>query len=563
MLHLLKVSKKRIMLMSCNREKYKLRNVYKVMREKPFMQKKELKICIPPLTGYMEDAYNLAVAITEESNYAWMYSNFIQLVYQNPKKYDDQPIKFFKISSRNGFIWDADCQQLCTDAITKDMLDAVGTDIIDFICMAIDHGNYVRIYLDEYYLPYRLFYNDYHYTHENMFTGYNRDRDELYGLAYVTDEEGYNFKRFSVDMECVRTAYRKSQRVNVQESRITLMKCNPEKFYEFDRSCVKRNVYEYIHSIHTDERYSEINNPNTDYSFGMSIYDNLVEYYRVFKRRFAIIQLHNIYEHKLLMLNRVRYMIDNRYIEKNTELINECVLLADEANKCKTQGLKYHVSQKERDYEKLRNALLNIKEKESNFMQRFYDAICAAEIVEDKELIYSRWGLWRNVIIELDKHLIGDINVTFVLVLINDVSQGYICLTNDTDLNGYVTPFYFQFFARDGRFMIAYDEKENIIQGVTCAGGEEYCVDMKISLSNRTYKIHVTSQDGEGSCSGVFPEEVAQKLEYINCLAVIHENGYRYAIKNVSATDSQRTCSVPVKSKLENNVLQDVSIGRE
>lgn len=511
------------------------------------MDKKELKICMPPLTGYMEDAYNLAVAITEESNYEWIYSNFIQLIYQNPKKYDDQPIKFFKISSRNGLVWDADCQQLCTDAITKDILDAVGMDIINFICIAIDNGNYVRIYLDEYYLPYRLFYNDWHYTHESLFTGYNKKQNELYGLAYVTDEEGYNFKHFSVDMECVRMAYRKSNREDVQKSRITLMRCNPEKFYEFDRSCVKRSVYEYIHSIHSDERYSEINNPNTDYSFGMSIYDNLVEYYKVFKRLFAVIQLHNIYEHKLLMLNRVRYMIDNRYIGKSTELIDECIVLADEASKCKVQGLKYHISQKERDYEKLRNALLNIKEKDSSFMQHLYDAICDAEMVEDKELIYSRWGLWRNVIIELDKHLMGDVNVTFVLDFINDASQGYVCLTNDTDLNGYITPFYFKFFARDGRFMIANDGKEGIIQGVTCDGEEEYFVDMKVSLSNRTYEIHVTVQDEEGRYGGVFSEEVAHKLEYINCLAVIHENGYRYVIKNVFATDSQGVSAQIVK----------------
>lgn len=61
-----------------------------------YLWKKGTKICIPPLTGYMEDAYNLAVAIAEESNYEWIYSNFIQLIYQNPKKYDDQPIKYLR-----------------------------------------------------------------------------------------------------------------------------------------------------------------------------------------------------------------------------------------------------------------------------------------------------------------------------------------------------------------------------------------------------------------------------------------------------------------------------------
>lgn len=47
-------------------------------------------------------------------------------------------------------------------------MNAVGMEIINFICIAIDNGNYVSIYLDEYYLLYRLFYNDWHYTHESL-----------------------------------------------------------------------------------------------------------------------------------------------------------------------------------------------------------------------------------------------------------------------------------------------------------------------------------------------------------------------------------------------------------
>ncbi|MCM1126996.1 MAG: hypothetical protein NC429_11050 [Lachnospiraceae bacterium] len=41
--------------------------------------RKNLIICETPLKGYMEDAYPLTVAVTKESSYEWIYSNYIPL----------------------------------------------------------------------------------------------------------------------------------------------------------------------------------------------------------------------------------------------------------------------------------------------------------------------------------------------------------------------------------------------------------------------------------------------------------------------------------------------------
>lgn len=108
---------------------------------------KILDVYKTPLSGYLEDAYPLTVALSSESSYEWIYSNYIQLVFQEPRKYDNQPVKFFKLSCKSGYTWDSDCPLLCCDTISRDMMAEIGIDIIDYICKAIYNKHYVRVTL--------------------------------------------------------------------------------------------------------------------------------------------------------------------------------------------------------------------------------------------------------------------------------------------------------------------------------------------------------------------------------------------------------------------------------
>lgn len=107
-------------------------------------KRKKLKKCVSPLTGYMEDAYPLTVAITKESSYEWIYSNYIQLIFQNPIRFDNQPIKFYKLSWTSGLVWDADCPLIKYDTVPKQIIDSIGIDIIEYICTAINQEYYVN-----------------------------------------------------------------------------------------------------------------------------------------------------------------------------------------------------------------------------------------------------------------------------------------------------------------------------------------------------------------------------------------------------------------------------------
>ena len=58
------------------------------------------------------------IVALKKCNYEWIYSNYIQLVYQDPDRFANQPL-FYKLSWRTGLIWDADCPLLNYDAINR------------------------------------------------------------------------------------------------------------------------------------------------------------------------------------------------------------------------------------------------------------------------------------------------------------------------------------------------------------------------------------------------------------------------------------------------------------
>lgn len=503
------------------------------------MERKELVIKETPLNGYMEDAYSLTVAITMSSNYEWIYSNYIQLVFQNPIKYDNQPVKFYKVSFRNGHIWDADCPLLCCDAITRDMVEIASLDVIDFVCKAISKNNYVKLYLDEFYLPYRFSYKEEHYIHESLFWGYDYGKSELYGLAYVTDSTGYQFKKFSVNMEDVRQAYYAVSVKSVQQERIMLMSCNREKYYEFDINTVKNSIYEYVNSIQTDQKYSEINNPNVDYIFGISMYDALISYYKNDVKSKTVIPLHIIYEHKKLMLDRIVYMIENQYIKHDPEIIADYKKIIDKAYKCKLLFLKYSYAETESSYKKLKNCINEIKDFDKELMQRLYLLLDEKAECKQTGYKYSRWGLWRDVAYSFNNSVYNLVVVSFELHIINDKSKGYIRITNEECLNNYFAPFIFRFDVKKAEFCVAdsWDKNHVILENIACVPGNIYSIRFITDLHRQKYCVMVYDQNQFDKYENEYMDDIANKLQYINYIAAIHENSYRFAISELNYID--------------------------
>lgn len=499
---------------------------------------KKLMIRRTPLNGYMEDAFPLSVAFTNSQNYEWIYSNYIQLIFQDPKRFDNQPVKFFKLSCRTGYVWDAECPLLNYDRVTRSTIALLGINIIDFICSGIEQNCYVLIYLDEYYLSYRSQFRKLHYIHESLFVGFDLDKRILYGLAYVTDKYGYSFKEFTVEMDEVMHAYQSEYYEGVQKERITFLSCNGEKFYEFDIEAVKNEVYDYLKSIPSDQKYRLIINPNENYKFGIGIYDNLIKYYRDDFTHNTIIPLHILYEHKVLMLERVMFMIENNYINYEKRLVDAIQKIITDCDICKKIYMKYNINKKGKLLQDMIDRIYSIKEEDIEFMQEFYGLLNHINKCRDYESMYSRNGFWFDISYNLNKTLTDTFAITFQLNIINNKSKGYIKLSNKDAVVKYVAPITLIIDAENEQFCIENNDQKIVLENIKCTTNNIYKVRFLIDLNQRIYSLEIKSNDELIKYTNIHFRE-NDELKYVDKIIVIHENSYRYVISRLNQIEDE------------------------
>ena len=99
------------------------------------MKSKVLETIVPPITGLVDEAYPLVVALAHERPWPWFYSNYIQMVFKN----DDQMgynVRFYKTDHR-GIMWDTLNPWINYNIVNVNFLKALDMGIIDLIVRSI------------------------------------------------------------------------------------------------------------------------------------------------------------------------------------------------------------------------------------------------------------------------------------------------------------------------------------------------------------------------------------------------------------------------------------------
>ena len=147
--------------------------------------------------------------------------------------------------------------------------------------------------------------------------------------------------------------------------------------------------------------------------------------------------------------------------------------------------------------------------------------------------------MWRDVAYPLNDRVSNLVEISFKLHIINNKSQGYIRITNEECLNNYFAPFILRFDVRKAEFYISdsMDKNHVILKNITCVPGNVYSINFIVDLDKRKYCVMIYDQNHLVKYENEYAAEVADKLQYINYLAVIHENSYRFAISELYCVD--------------------------
>lgn len=303
---------------------------------------KKLPIYTNSLNGYLCNSFPLAIAMQSDKTKGWFYSNFIQLVLAG--NFPDG--KFFTFYNSH-FNWNElflSCPFIKYQKIDNDFMENYTGGIISFIRDSINKNGYVILYIDEFYISQSSNYKYMNLPHEMFIYGFSEN--DFFVLGY--DNQG-RFGELIIDINEFKMAYTMCERKDDFRKYIYILKYNEYYEYNFDNKLVLQWLIEYRYSLNSSIHYRSIEPPNEWWYYGISSYKHINSYMNnILLSAGGYIDtrlFHTIWEHKVVMLERVKYMRDYLFMEDCAELLEECKKLCTLSLSLRNLTLKYNLTQ--------------------------------------------------------------------------------------------------------------------------------------------------------------------------------------------------------------------------
>lgn len=314
---------------------------------------------ISPLHCYLNGAFKTDIHLAYPKLEGWFYSNYVNL-YALPE---------ILLFLSNDFV-NKEEPLLHYDTISKDNLLEWNINIIYFLRQAIDQGKYINTDLNEKFLSYSG--KQYDYVHDAFIYGYNDDKKifymrgfnktGLYGSVIATYDE-------------VEQAYKTSLNVE-KETFINLIKPNEltEK-YPFDLYRFHIQLDDYYHSTNYTYRDVQLDgylHNREDVVFGLQCYDMIREkIHQNAPPNENLILFHTLWEHKNIMLLRIRFMEKYAFMPMNNKIYLEYQKIANDAMVIRNIALRNKISQKNSSISNIYTIINRIESAENKVLPLF------------------------------------------------------------------------------------------------------------------------------------------------------------------------------------------------
>lgn len=293
--------------------------------------KKKLPVTKPMITSWQWHATLFSILSDDDNAKKWIFSNYIQLRCYNIQEIftgDDMLLTDMMPGSSSL----KQCPYLVYSLLTKEQIESYCGNIIDFIIKTIDLDGYVYGVFDEAKILCDAEV-DYKFPHELFIYGYNRDKEEFYvgdftfkdhyshnTVSFADIERGYEVISASED-HMFKDDYKGRRGLYV------IIKNTESVAYDLDIELIKTNLSEYLNSIDTKNHFRMLRNRFDDTTFGIKVYDKVLK--QIDKQLhadepdFDIRALHVMYDHKVLMYERIKYLMNNGYLKYNQQTLDE------------------------------------------------------------------------------------------------------------------------------------------------------------------------------------------------------------------------------------------------
>ncbi|MCR5796314.1 MAG: hypothetical protein K6G63_00135 [Eubacterium sp.] len=275
----------------------------------------------------------------DASFYPWKYMNFIQLSANLGKK--NRRIVFHGDTYKH---WEFDIADYFLDKnrYTAGEISELGG--VKYIEKMISNGCYVEIDLDQFYVRGRLECGRIHEYHQCLIYGFEKKVFKMLGFTNEGKVQVYGISYKDV----------KNSLETKDSARVKVIRYNQGcTTYKFDVGFVKKMLYEYLNSENSST-YDRGRESAYEGVYGISIYDELMtdKSYEIMLEDVRV--AHILWEHKVLMCERIEYMIDGKLLQGDvTKLLDSSNKVRDMAYNLKNHLLKASLTGREEQMKSL------------------------------------------------------------------------------------------------------------------------------------------------------------------------------------------------------------------
>jgi hypothetical protein len=253
----------------------------------------------PIIKTYHFPAFVLSIMQNEVESYDWIYSNYIQTCFQK----ETDPIPFYY------FIFDINLSPWIM-VEKKAFVELNRDNIIDFIKEKILAKGYIRLSMDQYFVPEKEAYQKQHYNHDDLIYGFNDDQEIFYLFGYTKNKI---MERTEISFSNLIDGVLNVNKNFYYLESIEIFYLNDKCTYKMKKDYIRQELQRYIEGYCATNDFDWFQNYD-ERSWGIQTYDSIIQCFDgVMERNDYYLNSYDkviafFFEEKNVMIKRLEYL---------------------------------------------------------------------------------------------------------------------------------------------------------------------------------------------------------------------------------------------------------------
>lgn len=316
----------------------------------------------------------LACVAQYQDSIQWFYNYFVQLSIGKDLTDGHCFINFCTPQPWRGCPW------LHSQKIDRSLLEKGWNSTSQFMIDSIDLGNYIYLYLDQFYIPDSWAFQTQHFPHDSFIYGYDYS-NKLFNIADFYKFSKYSFSTASFSQIDEAAKDKKLLEDSDQLHGIILVKpIEYGKFY-FDVKALRGLLEDYLQSklsskSYTDNYRIEVGDNEKWWAYGFMIYSYFLEHLELVlqqKGELEIKAFQVLVDHKTLMMSRIKYLAEHQLLTSADFIYEEYEVILNEFINCRNLAIKSYVTENPKGIQKIISRIPEIVEKERMALEKLLD----------------------------------------------------------------------------------------------------------------------------------------------------------------------------------------------